>query len=101
MSKKQLELSEWQDRLQSFTSGNYHRTVALTVEGSTVFKNAPLVSVDYDPPGKGNALTITIEDYTHIVEAPEKLYLKREANGVDSALEVVSQNGESTLLSLL
>jgi hypothetical protein len=55
MSKKQIESSEWQERLQTFTSGNKNRTAAIAAEGMTVVENTPLVSVDFDPPGKGNA----------------------------------------------
>ena len=101
MSKKQIESSEWQERLQTFTSGNNNRAAAITVEGMTVVKNAPLVSVDYDPPGKGNTLSINLEGYSHNVNAPAELYLTRDTNGVVSALEVVDQNGASTLLKLI
>jgi hypothetical protein len=58
MSKKQIESSEWQERLQTFTSGNKNRTAAIAAEGMTVVENTPLVSVDFDPPGKGNVLRL-------------------------------------------
>jgi len=101
MSKKQLESSEWQGRLQTFTSGNRHRKAAIAANGMTVIENTPLVSVDYDPPGKGNCLTITLAGFTHTVNAPVELYLTEEANGVISTLEIIDQNGESTFLRLL
>jgi hypothetical protein len=101
MRKKQIESSEWQERLQTFTSGNKKRTAALAAQGMTVVDNTPLVSVDYDPPGKGNALTIALEGFIHTVNAPVELYLTEEANGVVSTLEVVDQNGGSTLLRLI
>jgi hypothetical protein len=101
MSKKQIETSEWQERLQTFTSGNENRTAAIASDGMTVVENTPLVSVDYDPPGKGNALTITLEGFTHSVSAPVELYLTEEANGVVSTLEVVDQNGASTFVRLI
>jgi len=101
MSKKQIKSTEWQERLQTFTSGNKNRTAAIATDGMTVVENTPLVSVDYDPPGKGNALTITLEGFTHTVSAPVELYLTEEVNGVVSTLEVVDQNGTSTFLRLI
>jgi hypothetical protein len=101
MNKKQIESSAWQERLQTFTSGNKNRIAAIAAQGMTVVENSPLVSVDYDPSGKGNAITITLEGFAHTVNAPVELYLTEEANGVVSTLEVVDQNGASTFLRLL
>jgi hypothetical protein len=100
MRKKQIEISEWQTRLQALTSGNKNRTAAIAVKSMTVVENTPFVGIYYDPPGKGNALTITLKGFTHAVNAPVELYLIEEANGIVSSLEVLDENGESTLLRL-
>jgi len=99
-SKKQIEPNEWQDRLQTFTSGNRGRIAALDTGGKRLAEDLPLVSVDYDPPGKGNDLMISFEGYTHTVDDPEQLFLIEESNGVVSALEIVAFNGVITHLRL-
>ena len=100
-TKKQIETSEWQDRLQSFTSGNKGRTSAIAAGGMTLAEQKALVSVDYDPVGKGNDMMISLEGFSHTVNAPVELYITEESNGVVSTLEIVDQNGVSTFLRLL
>jgi hypothetical protein len=101
MSKNQIEASEWQERLQTFTSGNKNRTAAIATQGMTLVENTPLVSVNYDPPGKGNAIIIILDRFTHTINSPVELYITEASNGVVSTLEVVDQNGASTLLRLI
>jgi len=100
-TKKQIQKDDWQQRLQTFTSGNKGRTSAIAAEGMTVVEKKPLVSVDYDPVGKGNDMIISLEGFSHTVSAPVELFIIEESNGVVSTLEVVDQNGKSTFLRLL
>ena len=96
--KKQIEKGEWQERLQTFTSGNRKRKAGISVDGTNLIEDKPFVSVDYDPVGKGQDLVITVEDYTHIVDLPSKLYLVHDEQGMVTALEVVAQNGQTCFL---
>ncbi len=100
-TKQQIDISEWQDRLESFTSGNRGRIAAIEVDGTTIVQNTPFVSVDYDPVGKGNDLIITLEGSTHTVFAPFELFLLKQSNGVASALVVVDKHKKSTKLFLV
>lgn len=100
-TNKQIETSEWQDRLQSFTSGNKGRTTAIAAKGMTIVEDMALVGVEYDPVGKGNDIMITLEGFTHTVNAPVELRITEASNGVVSTLEVIDQNGASTFLRLL
>ena len=100
-TNKRIETSEWQDRLQSLTSGNKGRTSAIAAEGMTIAENKSLVSVDYDPVGKGNDILIALEGFTHTVTAPVELRITEASNGVVSTLEIIDQNGTSTFLRLL
>ena len=100
-TNKQIEVSEWQDRLQSFTSGNKGRTAAIAAKGMTIVEDMALVGVEYDPVGKGNDIMITLEGFTHTVNAPVELRITEASNGVVSTLEVIDQNGASTFLRLL
>ena len=100
-TNKRIETTEWQDRLQSLTSGNKGRTSAIAAEGMTIAENKSLVSVDYDPVGKGNDIMIALEGFAHTVNAPVELRITEASNGVVSTLEIIDQNGTSTFLRLL
>ena len=100
-NRKQIEQDSWQDRLQTFTSGNRGRTSAIAAEGMTVVENKPLVSVDYDPVGKGDDMIISVEGMTHTVFAPKELYIIEESNGVVSTMEIVDKKGNITYLRLM
>ena len=100
-AKKQIEIAEWRDRLQLFVSGNKGRAVAIAAEGMTIVENKSLVSVDYDPKGKGNDIMIDLEGFAHAVNTPVELYLTEESIGVISTMEIIDQNGSSNLMRLL
>ena len=100
-TKKQIEKSEWQERLQTITSGNNGRTSAIDAEGMTIVENKPFISIDYDPNNKGDDIMITLEGMAHTVKGPQELFITEESNGVVSTLEVKDYNGKSTFLLLL
>ena len=97
---KKIIKSEWLDRLQAFTSGNKGRISAIVADGITVVENKALIGVYYDPVGKGNDMMISIEGYSHTVQAPVELNITEDSNGVVSTLEIVDQNGASAFLRL-
>lgn len=96
--KKQIKASEWQERLQTFTSGNRGRRAAIAVEGMTLVENKPFERVVYDPVGKGNDLVISVEDFSHTVSAPAEMYMEENDKGVVTSLDVIDQNGQSSFL---
>lgn len=96
---KQIQLHEWQDRLQSFTTGNKGRHLSILVDGESLVENQPFEDISYDPPGKGNDLFIKVKGSTHTVSNPLKLTLIEENNGIVSALEINDKNGSSTVLT--
>jgi hypothetical protein len=99
MSKrKKIESLDWQDRLQSLTSGNRGRTAAIAAEGMTLVESKPFENVFYDPVDKGNDLTIALDGYMHTVLAPVELYMEENDQGVVITLEVIDQNGKSAYL---
>ena len=98
--KKQIEKSAWQDRLQSFNSGNKGRPADLDSDGRLLAEKKSFMSVDYDPKGKGNDIMITLDGYGHTVDVPKEVYITEESNGVVSMLEIVDRHGESTFLIL-
>lgn len=100
-TKKQIEPGEWQDRLQSFTSGNKGRSAAIAAEGMTIVENKALISVDYDPVGKGNDIMITLDGFAHTINAPVEINITKTDNGVVSTMQIIDQNGADTYLRLL
>lgn len=103
--KKQIQNAEWQERIQTFSSGNRGRKAAIATEGITLVENQVLRDIEYDPIGKGNDLIITLgyveNIFTHTIDAPVEFYLHQDSSGVVTALEVVDEKGGSTFLRLM
>lgn len=104
-TNKQIKTSEWQERLQLFSSGNRGRKAAIASGGMTVVEKKTFRDIEYDPMHKGNDLVITLgaagDTFRHTVQAPVELYIHQEADGEVSTLEIIDQNGEVTLVRLL
>ena len=103
--KKRIPIEDWQDRLQTLTSGNRGRKSAIATGGMTIVENKPFRDLEYDPVGKGNDLVITLggddDSYFHTVNAPTEIYTHQEDNGEISSVEIVDQNGDVTIIRLL
>ena len=92
---KQIQKSEWQDRLQALTSGNRNRIASISFKGNILAENKPFDSINYDPAGKGNDMVIAVEGFTHTIDLPVELYLAHDEQGVVTSLEVVDQKGQA------
>ena len=101
MSRKEIHKPEWQDRLQSFTSGNRGRSSEIVTKQGTLVEEKPFLSVDFDSEGKGKTLTISVDGYGHRVMNPEEIYIEELDNGEASSFEVIDENGESSFLTFL
>ena len=66
---------------------------------------APLLALEYDPPGKGNAIILssgeTTVDYQHTVTAPVEMSKRLNADGSLDALEILDVEGVRTRLNFL
>lgn len=98
--KKEIEFSDWQGRLQTFTNGNRGRTGSILVGTSILVEFKPLISVNYDPVGKGNDMVLSLEGYTHVIDGPEKMYVIEDHHGMVKTLEIVDDKGNTTQLNL-
>jgi hypothetical protein len=105
----QIPRGDWSDFLTTFTNGNRGRS--LTIElldpetgSSGQARQGPLMAVDFDTPGKGNAIVITTGvhemDYSHAVHNPVELWKAQHDNGEVLALEIIDGEGTKTVLSL-
>lgn len=104
-NRKKIDTTEWQERLQMFSSGNRGRKAAIASQGMTVVENQPFRDIEYDPVRKGNDLVIAVGDadntFRHTVNAPVEIYIHQQEDGEVSTLEIIDQNGETTLVRLL
>lgn len=100
-TQKNIKQSDWQDRLQSLVSGNRNRISSIVVDGNTLVESKKFLGMDYDPEGKGDDLMISVEDYSHTIDAPAELILTEASNGVVTSVEIIDQNSVSTLLKLM
>ena len=96
----QIENEHWQEKLQTFTSGNKGRSAAIAVQGMTIVENRPFDSVVYDPIRKGNNLILVLDGFIHMVNEPVEMCMAFDSNGLVSSLEILDQNGAATFLRL-
>ena len=100
-TKKQIQRFDWSERLQTFSSTNIGRSSPIASDDTTIVENKALVSVNYNPLGKGNDVVITVNGFFQMINDPVDLYITEESNGIVSTIEIVEQMGRSTLLRLL
>ena len=98
--KKQIQINDWQDRVQSLTSGNKGRSASLRADGNILAERKAFEYLVYDPVNKGNSMTIAVDGYAHTVEAPNELMIEEQDNGTLEAIIVINEKGEKTVLSL-
>ena len=105
----QIQQTEWQDFLVTFSNGNRGRELSLEVfdkesGDQSAVKQGKLMAVDYDPVGKGNDIVVTTGtseiDYSHAIKAPVEIWQAQNDSGEVAALEIIDQNNVKTILSL-
>jgi hypothetical protein len=74
------------------------------VSNETLIKNAPLLAMVYDPPAKGNDLTIEVGksevDYAHTIDSPVEVLTGQDSNGKMMAISIMDVAGTQTLIKL-
>ena len=105
----QIPQGEWKDFFVTFSNGNRGRELSLEVldpdaGDSGQAQQGKLMSVAYDPVGKGNDIVVTTgEDeieYSHTINAPVEVWKAQQDDGQVAALEIIDQNQTKTILSL-
>jgi hypothetical protein len=105
----QIPQGEWKNFFVTFSNGNRGRMLSLEVldaeaGDSGQARQGKLMSVAYDPVGKGNDIVVTTgEDevgYSHTIDAPVEVWKAQHENGQIAALEIIDQNQTKTILSL-
>jgi hypothetical protein len=104
----QIEQTEWSNFFVTFTNGNRGRTLSIEVldvkNGLTgVVASGQLLSADYDSVNKGDDVIISIGadkvDASHTVSGPIEVWRVQDENGEITALEIVAEGGDKTILS--
>jgi hypothetical protein len=108
MRTVEVPREEWPRALDQFTAIHQGWVVSLDVLGSDIgaqpeITGLPLIGVTADPHREPGNITISAaraanEHVTHIIEAPEHLYIERTDEGADAALEIEARDGTKNIL---
>jgi Family of unknown function (DUF5335) len=106
---KSVPNDRWVEFFDQFSDGNRGRHVSIEVMDVEVgdeelIKNAPLMAMVYDPPRKGDKLTIEIGKdevtYAHTIDTPNEVLTGQDENGVVLAVQIADVTGMKTLIQL-
>ncbi|PHX56531.1 ADP-ribose pyrophosphatase [Tychonema bourrellyi FEM_GT703] len=106
---KSVPRERWGEFFDQFTDGNRGRHISIAIIGSELgdaelIKNAPLMAMVYDRPGKGDDLVIEVGkdevNYAHTVDSPTEVLTGQNSNGVMVALRISDAAGTQTLIQL-
>ena len=106
---KSVPSERWVEFFDQFSDGNRGRHISIELIGSELgdeelIQNAPLMAMVYDPPEKGDKLTIEIGKdqvtYAHTVDSPTEVLTGQDANGIMLAVQIRDAAGTKTLIKL-
>ena len=101
--------NEWLKFFDQFANGNQGRPVRVETFGEElgdeeVGRCLPLLSINYDPKPKGDVVRISTGrsavEYEHLVPRPKEIWVERDGSGSGKAIEIVSEDGGRTVVSL-
>lgn len=94
----------WLEFFDMFTDDNRGRHIKIEIldpelGDEELIKDAPLFSISYDPPRKGNDIMIETggeaPSYAHTIDAPTEVWIGQDANGVVLALRITSKDTQA------
>jgi len=106
---KKIPTERWADWSATFTNGNRERLIKIELVGDEVgaeplVDGAALVALDYDPVGKGNNFVISYGDETapssHVITLPVTVWQAQDENGLVVSLEIETEDGSRTIVTL-
>jgi Family of unknown function (DUF5335) len=114
---KSVPSDRWGEFFDQFSDGNRGRHISILIlRGSAneiidselgdeeLIQNAPLMAMVYDPPKKGNKLTIETGKnevtYAHTIDAPTEVLTGQDENGLMLAVQIRDAAGLKTLIKL-
>lgn len=106
---KSVPRERWGEFFDQFSDGNRGRNISIEIIGSELgdaelIKNAPLMAMVYDRPGKGDDLVIEVGKdevtYAHTIDSPTEVLTGQNSNGVVIAVRISDAAGTQTLIEL-
>lgn len=106
---KTLPQEGWGDFFDQFSDGNRGRylsieSIDVDLGDEELIQDAPLMSIVYDRPGKGNDLVIEVGKdqvtYAHTIDAPTEISTGQDALGQIVAICISEASGTKTLVKL-
>jgi hypothetical protein len=106
---KSVPQDRWLEFFDQFSDGNRGRHISIEILDSELgdeelIQNAPLMAMVYDPPNKGNKLTIETGKnevtYAHTVDSPTEVLTGQDENGIMLAVQIRDGAGLKTLIKL-
>jgi hypothetical protein len=114
---KSIPQERWVEFFDQFSDGNRGRHISIEILDSELgdeelIENAPLMAMVYDPPNKGDKLTIRQSrrfaneigkhevTYAHTVESPKEVLTGQDSNGIMLAVQIRDVAGTPTLIKL-
>lgn len=106
---KALPNEGWGAFFDQFSDGNRGRYISIEsidaeLGDEELIKNAPLMAIVYDRPGKGNDLVIEVGKhevtYAHTIDAPTEISTGQDALGQIVVICINDASGTKTLVKL-
>jgi hypothetical protein len=106
---KSVPRERWGEFFDIFSNGNRGRHISIEIidpelGDQELIKNAPLMAIVYDRPGKGDDLVIEVGQdevtYAHTIDSPTEVLTAQNSNGVMIALRITAAAGTQTLIQL-
>jgi hypothetical protein len=104
---KSISIDRWGEFFDQFSDGNRGRHVSIEVifaglVNEVLVKKAPLMAIVYDPPAKGDNLTIEVGedevDYAHTVNSPVEVLTGQDSNGKMVSISVKDTDARITII---
>jgi hypothetical protein len=106
---KSVPTEEWGKFFDQFSLSNRGRHIEIEIIDAelgdeVLIKNAPLLVMIYDRPGKGDNLAIETGEkemnYGHSIDSPTEVMTGADANGEIVAISIGEKSGRKTLVKL-
>jgi hypothetical protein len=104
-ASKQILPEDWIDYTDTFTSGNRGRKTSIEVYENgkeTIAHDMLFHSMVYDPPGKGDALSIALgstgAELSHVISSPSEIREVNNNTGQVISLEITDRKNVQTLV---
>jgi len=106
---KSIPQEQWSKFFDQFSSDHLGRHIEIEIIDSEIgdeslIKNAPLLSIIYDRPDKGDNLAIEVGKdemtYGHTIDSPKEISTVENSNGEIVVIQIEDANGRETLIKL-